>query len=1405
MRSWIIGLLVFIAWPAAAEFPYPANPRPCLEPPAADCIPATDFSRYLFLPNSEPPTVPNDFRDNWKLTSQRTGDPVLDNNPQELFGIKGASVDRAWQVTTGRPDVLIAVLDSGIRWGERLPDLVNKFYLNRGELPVPEGSTTRPDSHDRNGDGVFNVRDYLGGDGRAQDARVTDANGNGMIDPEDLIFIFTDGVDDDGNGYTDDISGWDFWEDDNNALDEVRYGHGTGESHDSAGEADNGIDNPGTCPNCMLLEVRVGDSFVAEVSDFAQGVLFATDSGAQIIQEALGTVNNSTFAQQAVDYAYRRGSVVMASAADEASRHNNFPAAYRNTLVVNSVTLYFDQAGFTQSPRSYLYLNGCTNFSGKIGVAVPSEACSSEATGLSSGMAGLLVAAALDGIDRGTLTPYPSETGPAPFALSAEEIRQLFTTTADDINFDARPDLDPALPQNYTSAIPLPAITQQTSRYPSIAGFDQYFGYGRINADSAVRQVADGRIPPEASLLEPAWFAYLQPRQQTVALTGRVAARRANSFTYTVEVAGGVQPAESDFVLLYSSPTLTGEFEGTLADLDLGRIAELMPFGVSGPPVIDDGSGRGDPDRFTFTVRVRVRDDRGLRGEDRRTLFLHDDPQLVDGFPHRLGSDGGAAPRTADLDGDGVEELIVATSNGAIHAFRLGFDELPGWPVYTDAIEIHAGAPAYRSGEIDLPFTPILADVAIGDFEGDGSPEVVATDVKGKLYVWDAQGVRRPGFPVSTRPEYSNARRSERDPSTEAGLLPDKFNRKNQHNRLGRGFAGGPTLANLDGSADGSLEIIAGAMDRHIYAWHADGTPVLGWPAMLRDPSRVASVDPVTDEVTMKPDARTLMGSKIIRSPAVGDLDGDGDLEVVSGVNEGYGGLPNAIFDGLVTNLMVQAGLLNPGNTRVYALHHDGTRHGAAPIDRGWNPDAFVPGWPVATALLQTEILPVVGTGSNGPPVIADLDADGRPEVVTFSAAGPVHVFRGDASAFLGMTRGRPVVLRQQPLGARSNSVDAPTFGALGGPAVAPLGGADAPLNIIAPTTGLGRLVDSALPAQQTPADNHISAWNVDGSLLEAFPRETSDLQFFVVPVVADITGDGKPEILQGSGVRDLHAVDIDGVEAPGFPKLTAGWTVAPPAVADLDGDGQLEVAHVTREGYLFVWNVDADACSFQPWRQARHDEHGTSNIAVDARPPAGVRTARLQSVAVGHASFSIDALPGDDLNCGAAATLDVRFNTEPILDRAGFDAATAATVSVASTAESAGAGAAATLRVEHPAFAGRTLYLALRAQDDAGNRSRVTGLGAVDFPAPPTATATVSPSATASATPTASSTASPTPSRTPSPTQTPTPTPGSDGGSGCAVPTHRGGEPAGSLVALVLVGGMGLLGARRRRGTPPA
>src|SRR5207302_6910348 len=132
------------------------------------------------------------------------------------------------------------------------------------------------ENHDANGDGIFNVQDYTTTTGHdlpvftaVCDTRVKakgDVNGNGLLDPQDLIATFSDGKDDDGNGYIDDISGWDFFHNDNDPADDTHFGHGTGSSRDGVAETNNGAGDAGVCPACTVVMLRMGDAFVPEDS-----------------------------------------------------------------------------------------------------------------------------------------------------------------------------------------------------------------------------------------------------------------------------------------------------------------------------------------------------------------------------------------------------------------------------------------------------------------------------------------------------------------------------------------------------------------------------------------------------------------------------------------------------------------------------------------------------------------------------------------------------------------------------------------------------------------------------------------------------------------------------------------------------------------------------------------------------------------------------------------------------------------------------------------------------------------------------------------------------------------------------------------------------------------------------------
>ena len=165
--------MLVAAVPASASFPYTRAGGDPTDP------------NDLFLNAG---TVPNDLGGN-EFKFAATPDPanVVNNAlPVELGGVRGAHVvdddgtaATAFQTTTGRPDVTIAILDSGIKWNDAsaMNDLRKKTRLNEGELPKPRnnglGTPNEPGEncggggpyihtgdYDLNGDGVFNIIDY---------------------------------------------------------------------------------------------------------------------------------------------------------------------------------------------------------------------------------------------------------------------------------------------------------------------------------------------------------------------------------------------------------------------------------------------------------------------------------------------------------------------------------------------------------------------------------------------------------------------------------------------------------------------------------------------------------------------------------------------------------------------------------------------------------------------------------------------------------------------------------------------------------------------------------------------------------------------------------------------------------------------------------------------------------------------------------------------------------------------------------------------------------------------------------------------------------------------------------------------------------------------------------------------
>lgn len=135
-------------------------------------------------------------------------------------GTSDADIDarEAWDVETGDPNVLIAIIDTGVDWDH--DDLQGNIWENLGEDSDNDGQT-------------------LEWDGSSWE-----------LDPGDI-----DGVDDDGNGQVDDLIGWDFDNDDNDPDDDGN--HGTACAGIAAAVTDNSTGVAGIAHDCRIMPVKI--------------------------------------------------------------------------------------------------------------------------------------------------------------------------------------------------------------------------------------------------------------------------------------------------------------------------------------------------------------------------------------------------------------------------------------------------------------------------------------------------------------------------------------------------------------------------------------------------------------------------------------------------------------------------------------------------------------------------------------------------------------------------------------------------------------------------------------------------------------------------------------------------------------------------------------------------------------------------------------------------------------------------------------------------------------------------------------------------------------------------------------------------------------------------------------------
>jgi subtilisin family serine protease len=203
------------------------------------------------------------------------------------FGQDGGAADadidapEAWDISLGSPHLVVAVIDSGIDY--RHPDLAANIWTNPGE-------------------------------------------------------IAGDNLDNDGNGYVDDIHGFDFANEDSDPMDDD--GHGTHVAGTIAAVADNGIGIVGVSPQVQIMALKfLDDTGSGFISDAVAALNYAVAMGAQISNNSWGSWINDRALGDAIRSAGERGHLFVTAAGNENSNNDDRPRYPANYTFDNVITV----------------------------------------------------------------------------------------------------------------------------------------------------------------------------------------------------------------------------------------------------------------------------------------------------------------------------------------------------------------------------------------------------------------------------------------------------------------------------------------------------------------------------------------------------------------------------------------------------------------------------------------------------------------------------------------------------------------------------------------------------------------------------------------------------------------------------------------------------------------------------------------------------------------------------------------------------------------------------------------------------------------------------------------------------------------------------------------------------------
>ena len=300
---------------------------------------------------------------------QTQASEIIPNDPrfEEQWNLSLIEMPGAWAIEKGDPEVIIAVVDTGFDYTHE--DLASQTWVNADEIP-------------------------------------------------------DNGIDDDSNGYIDDVRGWDFSEPpsrdgsgksqngDNDPIDES--GHGTHVTGIIGAAVDNDVGIAGIAWNCTLMPIRGAGVEGIRDDRSAAAIVYAVDNGARVINMSWGGRERSFVLRDAVDYAYARGVLMVAASGNASEEASIFPAGYRKVISVAA----------TEQHKQKFYQS---NFGASIDIGAPGNVIvSTQINNRYRPLSGTSMATAhVSGVAALIMSKRPS--------LTHQEVRQILISTADPI------------------------------------------------------------------------------------------------------------------------------------------------------------------------------------------------------------------------------------------------------------------------------------------------------------------------------------------------------------------------------------------------------------------------------------------------------------------------------------------------------------------------------------------------------------------------------------------------------------------------------------------------------------------------------------------------------------------------------------------------------------------------------------------------------------------------------------------------------------------------------------------------------------------------------------------------------------------------------------------------------------